>query len=125
MELEALKQGINVIPWLEQAAGVTHSFTSTTHGPCNVYIILLRGIEPDKNEYALYVGQSARKPEERFKQHKDGCKSGAGWVRDYGICLLPTLYEHLMNISRDEAEKLEQEIAETLKSAEIKVYGGH
>ena len=40
----------------------------------------------------VYVGQSAKPPEKREKQHYKGHKS-SWWVREFGIQLLPELFE--------------------------------
>ena len=39
----------------------------------------------------LYVGQSSRKPELRFEQHKEGYKSNR-YAREYGLRLRPEFF---------------------------------
>ena len=99
-------------------------FTPETKGKYNVYIVLLGWVKNRYPGYALYVGQSFKKPEMRYKQHLKGYKSSR-WVRNYGLCLLPSLYEHLNHMTREEAEKMEEDVARALKKAGIPTYGGH
>ena len=42
----------------------------------------------------VYVGQSARKPEIRFEQHKEGYKANY-FAKLYGIKLLPVFYKNI------------------------------
>ena len=72
LELVFKLLGKEPIPWLEKAAVVTHSFVSNEEGNHYLYIILLSRIEGKKPGYGLYVGQSFRRPQERFEQHKKG-----------------------------------------------------
>jgi hypothetical protein len=71
-----------------------------------------------------YVGMSSYTPAERFDQHKAGIRS-AGCVLRRGLELLtgPTL--HLQNISRSEAARMEEELAEALRARGLFVQGGH
>jgi len=63
-----------------------------------------------------YVGQSANHPETRFWQHKKGYKSNR-FARDFGLGLCPQFYDHLNPIkTRKEAESIEAEITERLRS---------
>jgi len=124
LENAITEANIKPIQWLERAATVTGGFTPETKGNYNVYIILLARVKNKYPGYALYVGQSFRKPKMRYKQHIKGYKASR-WVRNYGICLLPSLYEHLNKMTREEAEKLEVEIAKELKKVGIPTYGGH
>ena len=112
------------IAWLETAAGITQKYKSTTKGHCNVYIILLKGMDAGNPGYALYVGQSYHSPEKRFQQHREGYRAARS-VKNYGYCLLPSLYEHLNPMSRSEALQLESDIFEALSSTDIPTYGGH
>jgi hypothetical protein len=72
----------------------------------------------------LYVGQTAKRPEERFADHKAG-KLDAPLVRDYGDGLLPELYADVpIAQSRDEAERLEAEHAMYLRQRGYAVWEG-
>jgi hypothetical protein len=74
---------------------------------------------------AVYVGQTAHSPEERFANHKRGHRASRH-VRRYGTRLRPDLFAHLAPVAtRREAEALEQETADRLKRKGYTVYGGH
>lgn len=103
---------------------MTHSFSRTYPGDHYLYVVLLTRVKGIEDGNALYVGETSLKPEKRFEQHKSGYKSSR-WVRKYGTRLLPNLYSHLIPLQREEAERLEHEIAEALKKEGIPVYGGH
>lgn len=92
----------------------------------NVYVIKLdesRG--QGTSRPAVYVGQTAKSPEERFEQHKRG-ERHSRVVRDHGVCLCPELYERFNPIgSRVDAEVAEARLAEALRRLGFTVYGGH
>ena len=74
---------------------------------------------------AVYVGQSAKAPEERFEQHLRGQRA---WrvVRDHGVRLRPRLYcSYPAAATRKEAEALERRLADRLRRRGSTVYGGH
>lgn len=65
--------------------------------PSRVYVIELdrtAGRRRDPRIPWVYVGSSARKPEERFEQHRRGYKS-SGLVKRFALRLRPDLYEDL------------------------------
>ena len=118
----------SLMPWFKKAERICKGFKATTHrkrGVQNrIYIVLLKDAGIRRRGYALYVGKTVRKPEERLQQHKDGYKSSK-YVRKFGVRLLPELYEHLNPMSAAEAAELEVSIAEALKKAGVPTYGGH
>ena len=64
----------------------------------------------------LYVGQSSRKPELRFDQHKEGYKSNR-YARKYGLRLRPEFYEKYNPIpTRKDAEEIEKMVGEQLRN---------
>lgn len=74
---------------------------------------------------AVYVGQSAKSPEERFAQHLRGEKASRV-VQDHGVRLRPRLYQSYAPVaSRAEAEALEVRAADRLRKRGYTVYGGH
>ena len=92
-----------------------------------IYVILLdnkvleiprfasRSPEYDPDLDCYYVGMSAKSPEERFRQHKNNCKSNY-FVREFGIQLVPELYENIPRFpTREEAKKKEEELAKELR----------
>ncbi|MBT3935795.1 MAG: GIY-YIG nuclease family protein [Bacteroidetes bacterium] len=65
----------------------------------------------------FYVGQSARAPLLRLKQHKEGYKSN-NFARKFGIKLVPEYYEKYNPIpTRKDAEELEIYVAQNLRKA--------
>ena len=70
----------------------------------------------------FYIGQSARAPMLRFKQHRDGYKSNI-FARRFGLNLVPEFYEKYNPIpSRKDAEELEQYLAKKLKKEQYGVW---
>jgi Uri superfamily endonuclease len=116
------------LPWYKKAARICKGFTAKTHNKpgvkSRVYIVLLKVTGKKRSGYALYVGKTIRKTEERFQQHKEGYKASR-YVKKWGIQLLPDLFEHLNPMSAVEATELEVSIAEALKKAGVPTYGGH
>ena len=65
----------------------------------------------------FYVGQSAKKPTERFRQHKEGYKSNI-YAKRFGLRLVPEYYEKYNPIpTRKDAEELEEYVAMKLRNA--------
>ena len=63
----------------------------------------------------FYVGQSAKAPMLRFKQHKEGYKSNT-FVKKFGRKLIPEFYEKYNPIpTRRDAEDLEKYLANKLR----------
>jgi hypothetical protein len=111
------------IEWLPQAYEIALRFRSAAKGRSNIYLVLLDF--NDRNEsYGIYVGMSKYSPAQRFDQHKAGIRA-AGSVLKRGIEVLtgPTL--HLQFIRRDEAARIESQLAEALAAAGLIVKGGH
>jgi hypothetical protein len=64
----------------------------------------------------VYVGQTAKTPEQRFDEHKRGVNA-ATVVRKHGLRLRPDLYEREpLTITREEAERLERRLARKLRA---------
>jgi len=92
----------------------------------NIYVIELdkavlknkkfRMANPDyvEGKPCVYVGMTARSPEERFQQHKQGFKS-ARLVKKYGMRLKPRLYRIHNPMTYEEACKMEAEKARRLR----------
>lgn len=124
------KLGLEPVDWLEKAADVTCKFNPQTAGKHNLYIILLSGLKGKTPGYGLYVGETSKTPEVRFKEHAGAKRNRRGplfsrVVNRHCKCLLPTLYRHLNPLSIQEARELEGKIADALKLEGIPVYGGH
>ena len=70
----------------------------------------------------FYVGQSAKAPMLRFKQHKEGYKSN-NYAKVYGIRLRPELYEKYNPIpSRKDAEEIEEMLGKELRKKGVGVW---
>ena len=93
----------------------------------SVYVIELRPEVLEKKAFAgknaerredkpcVYVGQTARTPEERFAQHLEGRKSNP-FVREFGVRLRRKLYANVGPFeTRPEAERAEVALAERLR----------
>lgn len=69
----------------------------------------------DTEKPCVYVGQTAKSPQERFEQHKSGVRSNR-YVKAFGVRLRPRLYEkHNPLPTREAAEKEEKQLAKRLK----------
>lgn len=90
----------------------------------SVYLVLLHDTRRG-GRWGLYVGQTARDPDERFDQHKAGYKASSA-VRHFGVQLLPGLVSHLNPMSGWEAIEVEAALADALRHAGIEwIEGGH
>ena len=70
----------------------------------------------------FYVGQSAKKPSMRFRQHKDGYKSNT-YAKRFGMRLVPKFYEKYNPIpTRKDAEELEEYVTMKLRKDRFGVW---
>ena len=68
-----------------------------------------------KGDPCVYVGQSAKKPNIRFEQHKEGYKANR-YAKRFGLKLRPDLYEKYNPIpTRKDAEEIEEMLGEILR----------
>ena len=78
----------------------------------------------------LYVGMTSKTPEERLKQHltgalsKKGHKISSNIVQKYGMYLRPSLYSQLNPLTREEAMKMEGDLARELRRKRYAVWFG-
>ncbi|MGB0368038.1 MAG: ribose-5-phosphate isomerase [Flavobacteriales bacterium] len=76
----------------------------------------------------LYVGMTSKTPKERFLQHKTGFRNKNGHkissniVEKYGTYLRPSLYNHLDKMTREEALKMEEQLALELRRKRYAVW---
>ena len=63
---------------------------------------------------AVYVGMTGLPPGERFQNHKAGVKAN-GYVRKFGLGLLPELFAHLNPMPYEAARTMEQDLADELQ----------
>lgn len=99
--------------------------------PASVYVIdLASGAahrEKDKDRArkgapVVYVGQSALSPEVRLKHHRQGGAHTSSAVRKWGR---QVLWSTGPFSDRDQAERVERQVAEELRRAGAVVLGGH
>ena len=75
-----------------------------------------------KGNGCVYVGQSVKKPEIRFEQHKEGYKSNK-YAKYYGIRLRHDYYEKYNPIpTRKDAEHIEKYISKKLRDKGVGVW---
>lgn len=76
----------------------------------------------------LYVGMTSKTPKQRLQQHLTGAKSKKGFkissniVEKYGMYLRPSLYTSMNPMTREEAMKMEGELANKLKRMRYAVW---
>lgn len=68
-----------------------------------------------------YVGMTARNPEERFQQHRNGYKSNA-FAKRFGVELMPPGFTVINPRTFDEARRMERRIASRLRRAGFGVW---
>ena len=97
----------------------------------NVYVVELdKTAVTNPGEGYVYVGETSRTPEERFKQHLDGARNKHGRlyarvVKDHGVKLRPDLAPDTKFFDEASAKRGEKEHFELLKSKGFNVKGGH
>ena len=75
-----------------------------------------------KGNGCVYIGQTAKNPELRFEQHKEGYKSNK-YAKYYGVRLRPDIYDKYNPIpSRKDAEHLEEYLGKELREKGIGVW---
>jgi hypothetical protein len=112
------------VTWLPAAYDVVAGFTAQGRGRSNIYLILLDFSDRRGDDHGVYIGMSRYKPAQRFDQHKAGIRA-AGSVLKRGLEVLTGPAQHLQNIPRGEAARIEAQLALALADAGIRVEGGH
>jgi len=69
----------------------------------------------DPSKPCVYVGMTSKTPEERFKVHKSDDQKSSPKVKEFGIRLMPDLYEDLNPLTWREVEDAEKKRAEKLR----------
>lgn len=96
-----------------------------------VYVIELNAnAVPNPGEGYVYVGETSRTPEERFKQHLQGARNKKGRlyspvVKRHGVKLRPDLAPRKRYFDQASSKRAEKEHFELLKSKGFNVKGGH
>ena len=96
-----------------------------------VYVIELEPIPRDGDRTPVYVGETGRTPEARFKTHRSGGRTASGDVRRRGKHLRPDLYRHVPAVgdpdarrAQEKAPLVERWLKESLEQRGFSVYGG-
>ena len=101
----------------------------------SVYVVLLsrevwyepkfRKCNPEYNpgRPCVYVGMTGQSPDVRFDKHKAGLKSNR-FVREYGLRLMPELYECYNPMPYEAALEMEVELAIGLREQGYGVWQG-
>ncbi|MFC5607203.1 hypothetical protein [Variovorax soli] len=71
----------------------------------------------------VYVGMTGLDPDVRFDKHKAGIQANT-FVRDYGLRLLPELYERFNPMSYEQARDMEVELGIALRARGYGVWQG-
>jgi hypothetical protein len=71
----------------------------------------------------VYVGMTGLDPDVRFDKHKAGIQANR-YVQEWGLRLLPGLYERYNPMTYDEARSMEVELAIALRRAGYGVWQG-
>lgn len=71
----------------------------------------------------VYVGMTGLDPDVRFDKHKAGIQAN-GYVRDYGVRLLPELYERFNPMRYEDARTTEVELGIALRKRGYGVWQG-
>ena len=75
-----------------------------------------------KGNGCFYIGQSIRKPELRFEQHKEGYKANK-YAKKFGLRLRPELYEKYNPIpTRKDAEEIETMLGKKLRKKGVGIW---
>ena len=82
-----------------------------------LYVPRFRRCNPDYDptKPCVYVGMTGLPPDERFDKHKAGIRSNR-FVREYGLRLMPELYECYNPMPYDAARDMEVELAIGLRN---------
>jgi len=106
------------VEWTERVLAIAQQLRPSTQGGCCVYLVVLE----EKEDFGIYVGQSAKAPEERYAQHKAGGKLSSRHVLKRGLGLLSV--PHLaIGMSRPESLEIEAELIGRLRRAGFVVRG--
>lgn len=119
--------------WLQAAREELLKIELKKRGKHHVYAILLE-YKKSRHPYGIYIGESFRTPENRFKKHKLGKKSSKH-VEKKGREILYSTFQHLCYPDRrnDYAKSLEKLMADCLRTKKLqekglpekRIKGGH
>ena len=112
------------IKWLKEARKVIKTIKKVDASPKytnSIYTILRDGYTDKNQKYGVYVGQTSKTIEERFKEHKSGINDGRG-LKKHGIQLLRSLWLH-SKVRRSKRLCYETKVHKKLEEVVPKVSG--
>lgn len=112
------------VDWLPRVYEAAAQCAAAKGGRTHIYLVLLDYADRAGGPYGVYVGMSRYAAAARFDQHKAGIRA-AGSVLKRGMEVLTGPVRHLQFIAREEAARIEIELAEALRSLGLIVKGGH
>lgn len=112
------------VDWLPAVYEVAGRCVAGRTGRTHIYLVLLDYADSARGPFGIYVGMSRYRAALRFDQHKAGIRA-AGSVLKRGMEVLTGPVQHLQFIARQEAARIEIELAEALRAQGIVVKGGH
>lgn len=112
------------VDWLPQVYETALRCTAAKSGRTHIYLVLLDYADRADGPYGIYVGMSRYPAAARFDQHKAGIRA-SGAVLKRGMEVLTGPVAHLQFIAREEAARIEIELAEALRARGLIVRGGH
>ena len=112
------------VDWLPQVCEIAARCRAQASGRTHIYLVLLDYADSAQGPYGIYVGMSRYSAAARFDQHKAGIRA-AGTVLKRGLEPLIGPVQHLCFISRSDAARIEEELAEALRAGGLLVKGGH
>jgi hypothetical protein len=116
--------GTQPVEWIGIAHAVAQEFKASARGWGSVYLVLLDTRDHKERDWGVYVGQSRKDPEMRYREHCTGVRaSGRVRRRHAGLLRLPV--RHLRRIKLAEAKRIEAELAAALAERGLVVRGGH
>ena len=92
-------------------------------GTHSLYVILRDGYSQYNGRYGAYVGQTSKRPEDRFYEHVNGTRSGKGLPK-HGIQLLKSLMWPWQNVSWEHRLAYESALNHALKMSQHFVVSG-
>ena len=100
---------------LDKVIKAARAVPKATPGEHHVYVILL--YDPAcEQPYGFYVGETSKKPKDRFAQHRRGYRAGKS-AKKYGVCLSPALYEHVNTFAKEKAGVVERTLCKSLRKS--------
>ncbi|MBX3703706.1 MAG: hypothetical protein KF822_08030 [Steroidobacteraceae bacterium] len=112
------------VDWLPAVYEAAGACAASRKGRTHIYLVLLDYADSARGPFGIYVGMSRYRAALRFDQHKAGIRA-AGSVTKRGLEALTGPVQHLQYIAREEAARIEAELAEALRGRGLIVKGGH